>query len=59
MAPEGNYIADVAILEGNEFIDRDIVMSGINLLSSGKVKRIIVVLYLIAPSHRPFALNED
>jgi hypothetical protein len=59
MAPEGNYIADVAILEGAEFIDRDIVMNGMNLLSSGKVKRLIVVLHLIAPSHRPFALNED
>jgi hypothetical protein len=59
MAPEGNYIADVAILEGAEFIDRNIVMNGMNLLSSGKVKRLIVVLHLIAPSHRPFALNED
>jgi hypothetical protein len=59
MAPEGNYIADVAILEGTEFINRDIVMSGMNLLSSGKVKRIIVVLHRIAPSDRPFAFNED
>jgi hypothetical protein len=59
MAPEGNYIADVAILEGNDFLDRNIVVSGMNLLSSGKVKRLIVVLYLIAPLHRPFALNED
>ncbi len=59
MAPAGNYIADVAILEGTEFIDRSMVMSGMNLLSSGKVKRIIVVLHRIAPSHRPFAFNED
>jgi hypothetical protein len=59
MAPEGNYIADVAILEGTEFIDRGMVMSGMNLLSSGKVKRIIVVLHRIAPSDRPFAFNED
>ena len=59
MAPEGNYTADVAILEGTEFIDRNVIMSGMNLLSSGKVKRLIVVLFLIAPSHRPFALNED
>jgi len=59
MAPQGNYIADVAILEGTEFIDRDIVMSGMNLLSSGKVKRIIVVLHRIAPYDRPFAFNED
>lgn len=59
MAPQGNYIADVAILEGTEFIDRSMVTSGMKLLSSGKVKRIIVVLHRIAPSHRPFAFNED
>ncbi len=59
MAPEGNYIADVAILEGTEFIDRSMVRSGMNLLLSGKVKRIIVVLHRIAPSDRPFAFNED
>lgn len=59
MAPQGNYSADVAILEGNAFIGRDIVMSGMDLLSSGKVKRLIVVLYRIAPSDRPFAINED
>jgi hypothetical protein len=59
MAPNGNYIANVAILEGTEFIDRSTVMSAMNLLSSGKVKRIVIVLHRIAPSHRPFALNED
>ncbi len=59
MAPEGDYVADVAIMEGDEFIDRGVVRSGMNLLSSGKVKRIVVVLHRIAPSHRPFALNED
>jgi len=59
MAPEGNYIADVAILEGTEFINRGMVRCGMNLLSSGKVKRIIVVLHRIAPSDRPFAFNED
>ena len=26
MAPQGDYIADVAILEGNDFIDRNLVM---------------------------------
>jgi hypothetical protein len=59
MAPEGDYTADVAILEGTEFIDRRIVSRGMDLLSSGKVKRIIVVLHRIAPYHRPFAFNED
>ncbi len=59
MAPEGNYIADVAILEGTEFLDRRMVTCGMNLLSSGKVKRLIVVLHRIAPPDRPFAFNED
>jgi hypothetical protein len=59
MAPDGNYVADIAILEGTEFVDRDVVASGIKLLSSKKVKRIVVVLHRISPSHRPFALNED
>ncbi len=59
MAPEGNYSADVAILEGTEFLDRGMVTRGMDLLSSGKVKRIIIVLHRIAPSDRPFAFNED
>jgi hypothetical protein len=59
MAPGGDYVADVAIMEGDEFIDRGVVKSGMKLLASGKVKRIVAVLHRIAPSHRPFALNED
>jgi len=59
MAPAGDYAADVAILEGTEFIHRGIVKNGVNLLRSGKVKRIAVVLHNIAPSHRPFAFNEN
>ena len=59
MAPEGKSIANVAILEGGEFIDSAMVMKGMDLLSSGNVKRLMVVLHRIAPSHRPFALNED
>lgn len=59
MAPEGNYVADIAILEGNDFIDRNIMMRGMQLLSSGKVKKLIVVLFRIAPAHRPFGINEN
>lgn len=59
MAPQGDYTADVAILEGTEFIHRSVVMDGLKLLSSGRVKRVIVVLHRIAPSHRPFGLNDD
>ena len=59
MAPRGAGAADVAILEGTEFLHRDIVKTGMELLASGRVKRLVVVLHNIAPSHRPFALNED
>jgi hypothetical protein len=59
MAPQGDYMADVAILEGSEFIHRDIVKNGVNLLRSGRVNRIAIVLHNIAPSHRPFAFNEN
>jgi hypothetical protein len=57
MAPTGDYKADVAILEGAEFIRTGTITSGMDLLSSGKVKRIIIVLQNIAPAHRPFGIN--
>jgi uncharacterized SAM-binding protein YcdF (DUF218 family) len=57
MAPVGDYKADVAILEGAEFIRTGAIASGMDLLSSGKVKRIIVVLQNIAPAHRPFGID--
>jgi hypothetical protein len=57
MAPAGDYKADVAILEGAEFIRTGAVASGMDLLSSGKVKRIVIVLQNIVPAHRPFGIN--
>ncbi|MDR2017560.1 MAG: hypothetical protein LBQ00_01555 [Syntrophobacterales bacterium] len=62
MAPRANHIegvADVAILEGMEFIKRNMITVGLDLLSSGKAKRLAIVLHKIAPDHRPFAINED
>ena len=59
MAPAGDYKADVAILEGAEFIRTGVVASGMDLLSSGKVKRIVIVLQNIAPAHRPYGINEN
>jgi uncharacterized SAM-binding protein YcdF (DUF218 family) len=62
MAPEANHmagVADVVILEGTEFIDRGEVAKGVYLLSSGRARRMIIVLHRIAPDHRPFAFNED
>ena len=57
MAPTGDYKADVAILEGAEFISTGAITSGMDLLSSGKARRIIVVIQNIAPAHRPFGIN--
>jgi hypothetical protein len=62
MAPEANLatdIADVVILEGAQFFDRGIVYTGVYLLSSGKARRMIIVLHRISPKHRPFAFDED
>ncbi len=57
MAPAGDYQADVAILEGAEFIRTGAITSGMDLLSSGKVKRIVIVIQNIAPAHRPYGIN--
>jgi hypothetical protein len=57
MAPVGHYNAEVAILEGAEFIRTNIIQCGINLLSSGKIKRMVIVLQNIAPAHRPYGIN--
>ena len=59
MAPAGDYQADVAILEGTDFISTGMVMSGVNLLSSGKVKRLVIVLQNIAQKDRPYGINGD
>jgi hypothetical protein len=57
MAPAGDYKADVAILEGAEFIRTGAITSGMDLLSSGKVKRLCIVIQNIAPAHRPYGIN--
>jgi uncharacterized SAM-binding protein YcdF (DUF218 family) len=62
MAPEARQTegaADVAILEGTEFIKRSMISTGLKLLSSGRAKHLVIVLHKIAPDHRPFALDED
>jgi hypothetical protein len=62
MAPQANHIegvVDVVILEGTEFIDRGMVSKGVELLRSGKARRMAIVLHRIAPNDRPFGLNED
>ncbi|MFH1973991.1 MAG: hypothetical protein ABIJ52_00335 [Pseudomonadota bacterium] len=57
MAPEGDYKADVAILEGSDYVSTGLVIRGLNLLSAGKVKRLAIVLHRIATLHRPYGLN--
>jgi uncharacterized SAM-binding protein YcdF (DUF218 family) len=62
MAPVASQIegaADVVIVEGTTFVNRGVVAKGVELLLSGKAKRMVVVLHRIAPHHRPFAFNED
>ncbi len=62
MAPEANQltdIADVVILEGTQFVDRSVVAKGIGLLSSGKARRMVIVLHRISPDDRPFAFHDD
>jgi hypothetical protein len=59
MAPRGEYTADIAILGGTTFLDRTIADAGFELLKTGKVKRLVVVLHRIHPLHRPYGMNEN
>jgi uncharacterized SAM-binding protein YcdF (DUF218 family) len=62
MAPESNQIegaADVVILEGSGTIGKGQVSKGVELLSSGKAKRMAIVLHNIGKNHWPFAFQED
>ena len=62
MAPEASQIeeiADVVILEGTEFIGKSMVSKGLEMLSSGRARRMVIVLHRISPNHRPFAMQED
>jgi hypothetical protein len=59
MAPGCDCKADVAILEGTEFIRTGVVIKGLELMSSGRVKRLIIIIQNIAPAHRPFGINGD
>ena len=59
MAPVGYYKADVAILEGSEFIQSGVVASGRDLLSAGKVKRVVIVLQNVSPEYRPYGIHAD
>ena len=62
MAPEDikiEGISDVVILEGTEFVGATMVSQGLEVLSSGKAKRMVIVLHGIAKKYRPFAMQED
>jgi uncharacterized SAM-binding protein YcdF (DUF218 family) len=62
MAPEDikiEGIADVVILEGTGTIGKGVVSKGVELLSMGKAKRMVIVLHNIGKNHWPFAFQED
>lgn len=59
MAPEASGNADVVILEGTESIEAGAVAEGINLLSSGRAARIIVVIHEMPVQERSFALPDN
>lgn len=57
MAPGGDYEADVAVIEGSDSVPEGMMTRGTDLLSSGRVKRLVVVLHRVAVLHRPYGLN--
>jgi hypothetical protein len=62
MAPQGDYSADVAILEGCDFLGEEIdvvIINAINLLFSRKVKRLIVVLHSTVLPKDYFGVSKD
>jgi len=62
MAPETNSLegpADVVILEGTEFIGITKVSKGLEILSSGRARRMVLVLHRIHQTYRPFAITEN
>ena len=58
LAPEGTGKADVVILEGEELIREKAVKVGIELLSSGNVKCMVVVLQQNEEDEKIFALDD-
>jgi len=59
MAPQSDDKADVVILEGADYIRTGFIQTGREMLSAGKVKKIIVVIHRIGTAHRPFGINGD
>jgi uncharacterized SAM-binding protein YcdF (DUF218 family) len=59
MAPQTDGKADVAILEGEEFIPTAFIASAMKLKAFGKIGGIIVVIQKIAPENKSFGINED
>ena len=59
MAPQSESYADAAILEGSDYISVGFIEKGKDLLSSGRAKKIFIVIHRIAPAHRPFGIDGD
>jgi hypothetical protein len=63
MAPQVEEItegvADAVILEGTASISTGMVTKGMELLSSGRARRMIIVLHRVSASAWPFGMSED
>jgi hypothetical protein len=62
MAPEVmniEGIADAVVLEGAEFIGTTMIAQGLEVLLSGKARRMVIVLHRTAKKSMPFAIQED
>jgi uncharacterized SAM-binding protein YcdF (DUF218 family) len=58
LAPAGTGKADVVILEGEELVKGKAVKIGIELLSSGSAKRMVVVLHQYEEDEKIFGLDD-
>jgi hypothetical protein len=59
LAPQSESSADMAILEGTEYIPAAFIKTGMELLAKGRTKKIIVVLHRMPPIGQAFGFDGD
>jgi uncharacterized SAM-binding protein YcdF (DUF218 family) len=59
MAPQGTGKANIAILEGDEGLERGTVNIAMNMMSSGRVSRIVIVIHQRSTNNKEFVLDEN
>ncbi len=59
LAPTSDGQADTVILEGAESVEAGAVMTGMDLLSSGRARRMVVVIHQPSEKKKLFALGRD